>query len=65
MKNVLIILKQPTNNLNKETNTTEGSDQVVELKIDTYFLNLGGFFWPGNRPCCQILFLLFFLVVLE
>jgi hypothetical protein len=47
MKNVLI-LKQLTKNLNQETNTTEGFDRVVELKIDTYFLNLGEFFGQGT-----------------
>lgn len=31
-------------NLNQETNTTEGFDRGVEPKIDTCFLNVGGFF---------------------
>jgi len=56
MKNVLIILKQLTKNLNQETNTTEGFDRVVELEIDTCFLNLGGFFWPGNPVLSDFMF---------
>lgn len=48
MKNILIIIKQLTKNLNQETNTTVGFDRVVELKIDKGFLNLGGFFGQGT-----------------
>jgi hypothetical protein len=58
MKNALIILKQLTKNLNQETNTTEGSDRVVELKIDTCFLNLGGFF--GQVTDCAVRFCFLF-----
>jgi len=54
MKNVLIIPKQLTKNLNQETNTTEGFDRVVELKIDTYFLNLAGFFGQGTDHAVRL-----------
>jgi len=60
MKNVLIILKKLTKNLNQETNTTEGSDRVVELKIDTYFLNLGGFFGQGTDHAVRFYVFFFF-----